>query len=262
MRTSDYTLILASYYPKNRVRTIKFCEQFENCTKIVVCNSSEIDLADFGDSWITLHGSNTAGEFSAWQEGLEFSLSKLNKPKHGYIFLNDTVNSHRNFSFIRLNFFKKHIIKYKDQAVGFTDTINNGETFSIHGLSGKKWISTYCFYLGLEAIEKIDFIINSEKIYPNTESSESDSLFPSSMSENLKNWLDSWLFGGGWYKSKTLDKKKSYVAKFKARAIINEKILSLRLINNNVEIESVMDQIPRIALRLDNLIEKIHQKIK
>lgn len=260
MRTCDYTLILTSYYLKNTTRTREFCERFKNCTKIVVCNSAEVKPSDFGDSWIVLKGSNDAGEFSAWQEGLNWSLRNIEEPRHGYIFVNDTVNSHRQFSFVRLHYFKKFMLKYRNHAVGFTDTLNRGEQFSIHGLSGRKWLSTYCFYLSYDSLKKIDFTVNSELLHRESPDTDNGSLFPASMSENLRTWLEHWLFGGGWYKSKSLTKTPNGIAEFKARAIVNEKMLSLRLTDKNVEIVSVMAQAPRIAQRLDNLMEKLHSK--
>jgi hypothetical protein len=133
MRSNDYTLILASYYPKNTCRTRDFCERFMRCEKIVVRNSPNVLLSDFNQDWIKIPGSNDAGEFSAWQEGLNWSLENSQKPRYGYIFVNDTVNSHRKFSSIRFYFFKRCITQYPQHAVGFTDELPEGEPFSIHG---------------------------------------------------------------------------------------------------------------------------------
>lgn len=260
MRSGDYTLILASYYPKNTERTKAFCQQFLNCKKIVVYNSSDVRLSDFDNSWTALRGSNHAGEFSAWQEGLDWSLENSQKPKHGYIFVNDTVNSHRKFTRIRFHFLKSCIKQNTKHAVGFTDELHERETFSIYGLSGDRWMSTYCFYLGNEAIEKIDFKVNSELVHQQRGETVDDSIFPSSMSNNLKKRLEEWLFGGGWYKSKQCVENYSDVAKFKARAIVNEKMLSLRLLNKGIEIHSAMNQAPRLFVRLDNFLEKLHTK--
>src|ERR1700751_2246056 len=92
-------VVLAAWTPEKTRAALHFVDalapRLPGGRRLVVCNAPAVRLAASRPGWQVLDGSNTLGEFSAWQEGLEHLRAV---PRDGMLFLNDTVVTHRRFS--------------------------------------------------------------------------------------------------------------------------------------------------------------------
>ena len=113
--------ILVGYTLENVFKASTIIEEIGTSLNILVVNNISIldnlELADRLNGWIILLGSNANGEFSAWQEGLNYIQNKgLDYEK--IIFATDTVNVHRCFTKFRLLLFCLQIARNRNAYIG------------------------------------------------------------------------------------------------------------------------------------------------
>jgi hypothetical protein len=230
---TDMKLVLVGYTPSKTVSALQFCgkafSKLPLTHRLLVWNGSKA-VGCVPKGWEVLQGSNSMGEFSGWQEGLDH-LRKSGS-EDSVIFANDTIASHRRFSVFRRWALVREIWCANPRCiVGFTDHANNdiGE-LRICGLVLPGWTSTYCFMLGRETLDRLAYQLYDPDVVDRCVSGgvEEETFVSAELSPDLQLQLRRWLFRGGWYKSAPLSASNEAMFKFKARAICAELLLSAR----------------------------------
>lgn len=207
----------------------------ENYEIILVLNSD----SDYENSnrLHVIRSDNRGWEFSAWDDGIKF-LGKFNLDRNDtFIFANDTFARHRVFTkFNEFYFVYKiksiHYSNRRNWAIGDVNTF--GKPFKLLGEKSECWLSTYIFSMDYECLMLLgDFytfddsdLLNKVTLSNNSAKVEESSDYYNS---KINYWLNS---GAGWYnRNASLDLKK-----LKLKAIINEHLLHIRLINNHSKV--------------------------
>lgn len=233
MPSRTFDLVLVAYRLEDMLASIRFCEAaFASLLKgrrpVLVLNDERLraQLPATGLSWEVIAGSNRLAEFSGWQEGLDRLQMRPDGLGHSVVFVNDTVVTHRSFRWPRLFALRRSLHRVRGPAmVGFGDRV--GGHFAIGDLDFDEWVSTYCFGLTSEALERLGFrICDLDRVQACVPGGTNESLFFAGISASLDHRLRGWLFGGGWYKSQPLATANRQAMELKAKCIIAEKLLS------------------------------------
>ncbi|MDP9044490.1 MAG: hypothetical protein M3O01_06755 [Pseudomonadota bacterium] len=231
-------LILATYRPGDLTASLAFCNRHfparRHARRILLVNNPELLPAAkaIAGRWEVVAGSNDFGEFSAWQEGLDH----LGGDRGPVMFANDTVNTHRHFTWFRVAALRRAIAAAQGASiVGFCDKLDGD--LRIAGMPVPAWVSTYCFFLTGAALERL----NSTLFQPSlvracVPGGLDEARFFSGLSTDLENHLRHWLFGGRWYASGPLTHENRARMTRKAEAIIAEKILSATCRTQAIEV--------------------------
>ena len=212
--------ILAGYTLRYIIKAKTIIEEVGTTKKLLVINNRDIlekvRMDKRFEMWTILEGSNSNGEYSAWQEALNYII-KNNIEYDKVIFANDTVNVHRCFTKMRLLLFCYRIVNSKNAYIGSFVRLRKNKRFMLDSIEDrsetklKGYISTYLFALDKVALARLNNQIDyHDKLnsYINNEGKSSDDFFEKSLDLTLKNRLVHWLFSGkGWYKSEKLTKK-------------------------------------------------------
>ena len=263
-------LILAGYRLVDTRRAIVLCERlaadgFEG-RLILVLNRGELagELRGLSVRWEIVEGSNSLGEFSAWQEGLDL----LGSDGLPVAFLNDSASTHRVFSRFRRRAFVDAVRSARGAChVGFIDRASG--QFSVAGKPLDRWVSTYCFALTAEAIERLEQRLTvSKTVDACVPGGEVEASFFDRLSPDLTRHMQALLFGGGWYASAPLTSENSGSFRFKARCVIAEKLLAARCIELEVQLvdpffrRPLLEQLDRTASRGVRGLRKILRKLR
>ena len=222
-------LVLVSYRALDLAQALKFCGEALTGRpirrRLLVLNNPSLRRAvQVGTSWEIVDGTNHLGEFSGWQEG----LALLDDQSAGVVFINDSVCTHRRFSWARKESFSRSVRKSANAAfVGFRDR-GQGE-FSVAGMNVNEWTSTYCFMLSTKGLELLGRrLYQSDLVAACVPGGLDEERFFAELSTDLDAHLRRWLFGGGWYAGERLTEATAESMTFKAKCIIAEKLLSGR----------------------------------
>lgn len=242
--------ILVCYYEKYKVKAIddflKLLSEIRDDFSLIVVNNNHSLLPYENVKVIEIDGSNVGGEFSAWDEGLSFIKNKHHEFKDDdlFIFANDTFNHHRFFSFIDKYYFKKAIFTALNEPhpvlVGEVNSF--GESFTIDGVRANGWVSTYLFSVNLHFLQAAaPFNMDDECFFCLVKNiTTKEVVFTDLVSKNIDLHLNGWLFPSRrkhqWYGSKNASLE---LLKFKIKAIMNEKRLSVNLVKCKGEMKSV-----------------------
>src|SRR5690242_13125809 len=152
-------VILAAYTLEKARTALAFCDRLAAGIavgrRIAVLNDPRLRGSLVRPGWELLDGSNSFGEFSAWQEGLDH-LGR-DRPR-GVLFLNDTVVAHRRFSAFRRWSFRRELACANPRSVvGFVDHADNDiGDLRIDGMVLPGWVSSYLFWLGAETLQRLE----------------------------------------------------------------------------------------------------------
>ena len=226
-------LILVGYSPVQTEKAVRFCERtFVSLSirrRILVINNDQTPIPTCAAGWEILRGSNTMGEFSAWDEG----LARLSGSHAGsaVLFLNDTIGAHRHLSVFRRWALVAQLRKARGACVvGFADDSHGvpGE-LSICGMPLPDWISSFCFLLTAEALGRLGNRLHDPVEVASCVSGGSDerTFFSERCSPDLRRYLIRWLFTG-WYRSERLTPDSFERLLLKAGCICAELLLSAR----------------------------------
>jgi hypothetical protein len=232
-KTAPISIIIASYYVGNIKDCIKFVQKiqkdFEVKDVVFVNNHAESTLGMIPKDWKYISGTNYFWEWSAWQEGLE--NLKLEDRRQGVLCFNDTILSHRQFTFAAylalVKTIKKSQLVSRCSLIGFKD-FKHGAPMRFQNHIFNEWISSYVFFINVNMLEKLDgnLISSAHLVEKSLEPASIESFFKGFNDSTLQNYLDSWLFQGGWYRSNSLTEKNIDFFKKKTQSIIFEKLLS------------------------------------
>ena len=206
---------------------------------ILVLNNPSIDenrLPCFDFHCIA--GSNKLGEFSAWEEGIQFYCSHVNihfAANDFFVFANYTFCHHRIWKHSYAKNFCRSLRKANSSSPSIIGWGNYSvDLFSIDSIPFHIWISTYLFSFQMSTYVQLEGgLVPSDSSFDRyiSPTIDSDSFFGYSVNEALQSHLTNWLFKGGWRNSKALDSSSYPVLQFKAKCILAEKLLSAKILS-------------------------------
>lgn len=270
-RPSACDLVLVGFRPADTRAALRFCDRVfdrdRGARRLLVSNRPGLaqELAPLARGWQSLEGSNRLAEFSGWQEGLDH-LRQGSANDRGIVFVNDSVCTHRHFTFARARAFR-HALRASEgpRIIGFRD-IPDHRVFSaalefqirltIAELELDAWTSTYCFALTAGALRALDHelcdpVLVSQCVPGGTD----EKAFFDRLSPHLDRHLRHWLFEGGWYGSGRLSSANASHLLLKARCIAAELLLSARCRSAGVEAIDPFHVQPRLE-RMDRLLRR------
>ncbi|MBW9402016.1 hypothetical protein FHC51_19745 [Leclercia sp. EC_58] len=265
-------VIVALYYPQYFEKVKKAIFSIFNKTDfhvLFVDNSGKlIPPNEPEDNIQWLRGSNVAGEFSAWDEGYKFLAEKGTlRCDDIIVFMNDTFCHHRFFTFYDRILYRRTIAHCT--CNGFYGELNStGAVFYVNELPLSAWISSYVFISRMENIDKLlpfnsASAISDERIAQIESGLVQRKVDVPFFSDNLNQHLSHWLFpvnGNGWYKAGATS---SAILMFKLKAIINEKLLTHKALENDLDVNDIyQDKLSRIYNSLRNKFYTFYKRHK
>ncbi len=222
--------------------------------RVIVINDRRLfkELESAGHGWELVEGTNSMGEFSAWQEG----LNHLGSHEETVVLANDTVSTHRHFTWLRAGAFRFSLFRARGSAiVGFTDSLPS--TVVVAGLPISLWVSTYCFALTAPALRALQYrVSHPEMVKLCVAGGHDEEKFFRNISTDLEFHLRRWLFRGWWYAGGPLTPENSFRLKRKAEAIISEKLLSAVCQDRSIAIIDPFLQWPYIKF-----LDGVHRRV-
>lgn len=245
----DIALILTVFNPLDSIITYEYCSEliahFQHkgmrCAGIIVNNQSNKQIAMRRlEKWWAIPGSNSLGEFSGYQEGLEWLVERASFTRESKIlFANDTLASHRNFHRGSTHIIAQSILQQTGGILGFVES-NDWKGFSVGEVVFDKWVSTFLFSIALDDLIKLDFIIRDPIVGKLFSVDDSRVIFSPAVSIALQNHIISWLTTPGkWYGAKPYQEWNKTLLQLKIACILSEKILSAKCFAQQIEINEL-----------------------
>jgi hypothetical protein len=236
-------LIAAVYYPAYLAHLGSIIKRISAMRPLdllsVVINGTNISPHDAENHFYGLarkriiHQHDNSGlEFGAYQAGLGLLKSSYDSD-FDLIILNDTVGIHFPLNKEFLSAFVRTLTIEPSpcRAVGIIDTVSRA--ISIDRLSTSRWLRSNLMGFDAEAISRIGYLIYVPEIDEYvTATADAQSFFSSSVSCSLQDHISRWLFatsGHRWYGAAPLSPDNAAKLAAKARSILQEKYLSMRL---------------------------------
>lgn len=237
-------LYYSQYYAKVRKEVFSLINKCDYNILFVDNNGSLIPGNEPVEKVFWLKGSNVAGEFSAWDEGYFFLKQKgLMSDNDVIVFMNDTFCHHRFFTLYDRILYRRAIKNCTHDGV-YGELNSTGADFSVNDLPLNAWISSYTFLSRIENIDKL-LPFNSASTISDGHFAQIESNLAQQkvnvplFSKNLNQHLSDWLFpvnGSGWYKA---GKISNAILLFKLKAIINEKLLTHKVLKNKLSVNDI-----------------------
>lgn len=251
-------LIMAGYRQGDLVRALRFCDRHlptgPGGRRILVINDPALhdSIAPHAKAWEIVAGSNSLGEFSAWQEGLD----RLDHPRDAVMFANDTANTHRHFTGFRTAALMRGAQGLRGaKLLGFCDRIEGRQ--SVAGLPLDRWVSTYCFFMTGEALQRLGHrVLYRAEVARCVPGGLDEETFFAELSPGLAFHLRRWLFGGWWYAGGPLTAENRVRMTRKAEAIISEKLLSAKCQQAGIELVDPFESF-RLLRQADRVVRKL-----
>lgn len=221
---------------------------------LIIDNALENDVqATTGDQSIT-SGDNSCLDFSGWEKGVSFLENHFEMNGNDVlIFCNDSF--YRSYSYKVINGFQPEEVtpdSLQDRVAGFADSYRM--PVSVLGYKFDKWIRSNFFIMTYKNYKKLDglvFPLPPEEIFDtNIKHFFSDTF---NISDNYKGYLRKWLFGkdqgydeytGKWHNAVDVTPETFEYLKKKARAILSEQFLSVKIINQGLSILDIKRHVP------------------
>lgn len=238
--------VFVSFYPNYAIdsfyRFERLIKRLTPSPEIIIACSVASPLAKQKN---TIIYSNAHWEFSGWQEGIDqLSSTHTINDEDLIVFANDTFCRHRHFGWLdELGFTLafKAVARASDQSIA-GDLCIWKELISLPGLQNNRWISTYLFAMRYQSLKLLNGLHYSEDDIDEIilELSDRQIRFCSQIDPQFSRYINGWLYptepGRGWPKSHGASAE---LKRGKIKAILNEKRLSLKLLNQGVRIEPV-----------------------
>lgn len=243
---SKHIYVVACLYDENKINSsldfLKLLKKlfingpYELIVTLVVNNIELVSNLNLKCDEIVLIGSNENAEFGAWQEGIAHIKKQYPSMNNDskFIFFNDTIFHHFIPTLLGLLIFLNDVNATENDGVVSGDVQLLPANASVIGVELDKYICTAIFYINYKAMNDIGFkflrIKASDILYkPN-----SHDLLVQYFDEDVLSYrIGSWLFGGGWYRSKKFRQFDPNLLKLKLAMIINEKAISAELLKSN-----------------------------
>lgn len=268
-------IVVAVYYPSYIRRVVEelykiFSGVDVNFVFINNNKGEDFSVLMGGERTLYINGSNSSGEFSAWDEGVKQICSQFELDKDdAFLFLNDTFCHHRPFTLIDRWLYKKTLLNLESGKLYGEVNVAKGD-FKINQIGINGWVTSYFFCCNWGVVHQLMSFSKSEEFEINelnkikkcmANNTINIDIFSSDLNQHLSNWLFS-NGTGGWYgKNKSLD-----ALFFKLKAIINEKMLSYTALQAGIKVEDVYDTwwlsaYNRLRYKIYNLCRKINRRL-
>lgn len=238
---AHYLVVL--YYPHYLPRIAKVTKAMVNaqpaCSLHLVANNPKLDdrslkqhFADLGVAPHVMHHDNVGTEFGAYQSGLD-DLYEEAGDDLPCLFANDTVGTHYPINRFYLREFGRLVQSSSgsNSIVGHIDS--SARRFQLCDQYTSRWIRTNLFVIDREALERLHYEIYVPRLDACiNESPIEDEFFSDSIGPSLRAHISHWLFSGSpdaWYKSEPLSPDNYRQMAAKARSILQELFLTMRL---------------------------------
>jgi hypothetical protein len=235
-------LVLVVYYPDYLKKVCAITAYLANLSKIssvvVVINNlaitenalSGLFCGSLASVKVIRHD-NIGFEFGAYQRGID-EIRKSEDQPFDVIVMNDTVGTHQRIDQLYLRNFRDTVrTRPVRSIVGNTDSVPR--RLDVNGLYCVRWVRSNLFYIDHAALASINHTIYVPGIDDLILGGPTEAEFYSQdVSPSLKHHISSWLFGKGalaWYKAQPLSAENCTQMAFKARCILQELYLSMRL---------------------------------
>ncbi|MFZ4700957.1 MAG: hypothetical protein ACOYMG_12985 [Candidatus Methylumidiphilus sp.] len=173
---------------------------------------------------------NIGSEFGGYQRAADVLTSAGAKK---VLILNDTVGSHQFVDAHYLRDFVRCFAADKSGIVFVGRVVQSSDIISLGNFSSKSWVQSHIFGIDKGALGLID----NKIYYPEVsdlirDSTSVEDFFHPEIGSYLKAHLTHWLFGfgeGTWYNARPLTSESVHLLANRARAILQEMSLSMRL---------------------------------
>ena len=236
-------LIALVYYPSYLAHLASIVQRISASRRLhllsIVINGTNISPHDAENHFDGLarkriiHQHNNSGsEFGGYQAGLDL-LRSSDDSDFDLIILNDTVGIHYPLNSETLSAFVRTLTiePWPCRAVGIIDTAPRAH--SIDRFLTSRWVRSNLMGFDSEAISRIGYRIYVPAIDEYvTATADAQSFFSSSVGRSLQDHIGRWLFatsGYRWYGAAPLAPDNAAQLAAKARSILQEKYLSMRL---------------------------------
>ena len=226
-----------NYYP-NLLRSLGKLREFCAIEKIVlVVNNPAIEAASLEGSLQGLAAriecvahDNTGGEFGGYQLGIDRLGQDLQAPGC-LIIVNETLGIHYPFEREHAGAFMRSLLDRRQpcRVVGHID--HSPRRLGIDDCWSSRWVRSNLVGFDFAAISSIDYRVFVPHLHGYIrETDVVDDFFSEKVDGFLRWYIADWLFSEGrWYGAAALSKANAKSLAFKARSILQEKYLSMRL---------------------------------
>lgn len=246
-------IIVAVYYKHYFRRVLKEIDTIyrDFNPNIIFINNNEdnkiINYSSVSDNIRYIQGSNSSGEFSAWDEGVAYVVSNyVIDNEDVFVFLNDTFCHHRLFTFIDRYVYRQAMLITSEYEI--RGELNKSiEKLEVNDTNLNGWISSYYFCCRWQSVKLLLPFSKAANLENNVKIKIKEDLLNHTVkipifSSGLNAHLTKWLFpqgSRGWQgKSKNTN---CDILFFKLQAIINEKLLSYTAIEKNIKIKGIYE---------------------
>lgn len=230
--------VLALYYPQYEKNSVSKFRNFlmkitSNYRLIIISNNSSITNKKY------IAGTNSQGEFSAWQEGIDLTKRAEKDNTSLWIFANDTFCNHHRFDVLDRFIFVKKFTEtlFKAEPVCCGDMSSIKAKFIYKNIEMNYWISTYLFAISNSGMVWLDYkLIRS---LTNTNHSENFDRLDIALKNHLLDSINNNRKGNAWKRDPDLNFIEAYQKKL--NSMINEIDLSYRMISLNFKFIKIFD---------------------
>jgi hypothetical protein len=272
--TSETFLIALSYYPTYFSSLVKRIEAFrarlEISAAVVVLNNRAVSVDSARSAlhpkcrpFHVIEHSNEGSEFGGYQAGLDFLRHDAGKIGNVLI-LNDTLGVHYEFYPEHMDAMQRRIDDRasSQRMVGRIDQAE--QLLSLGGLTGNRWVRSNLIFIDAAALRSIDHQFYLPEIAGWVrESADPNKFFSDEVGPATQVRTSKWLFEpGGWYDAAPLSPANQRRFASKARSILQELYLTMRLEHAGttiMDLELYEDEMKRILWkrRTSKLLRKI-----
>jgi hypothetical protein len=259
----DYAIIVLLYAPERLISTVRIAMTLRRLLGtgrvIVVANDERITPVIVRDSlgkslnveWVK--HDNTGLEFGGYQAGVDMLGTEL---PDRLIIINDTLGHHDLPTPTVLRCFVRQLsLDIRNFALGML--YSQPRTMILLGMQSSRWIRTHLFCIdreGLSALQRRIYAPEIDRLI--TASPDPEVFFGHEVNGGLRELLTHFLFRPGqfsWYAAAPLSAQNCVAMAGKARAILQEKYLTMRLESADASLWHI--QLSRRE-RAKNLVEK------
>jgi hypothetical protein len=234
---ADVALVSAHYYPNYLRASLKVAQRLKRTLSVdrhvAVFTGPAMAATEPPDGVEVVMHDNQGQEFGAYQAGLDHVFA-TGCPEW-VVFANDTLGLHAPLSRVGLRIAAGQTALQSTLpiVVGIED--RKERSFRVGTLVGNRWMRTHWFALNAPALEALGRRIRApevEALVPGD--ATMDTFFAPDLDDSMRMRLETWLFGAGppadqWYDSAPLTEANAARMAGKARAVLQEAYLSLRL---------------------------------
>jgi hypothetical protein len=189
------------------------------------------------DNVFVLPGDNSNWEFSGWQKGLDYVKNNIDCDL--VLFLNDSLTSYRDHKMLELNMLEEILDHSFSNSIfcGRLDMVEHEMYFMDYDV--RSWICTNCFAAPRSLFENVD--IDNSHLFEVEDIAKSLDFFMSSdkLNKGLKTHIYNWLTYQ-WHGRFDINSD-IQLFKNKTKAILNEKLLTVKIRENNISILNTLD---------------------